>query len=77
MGKVTNAILEKFKEKFNVDEVDKEKALKDYGLDSLDMVELILDLEEEHNIKFSDEEMTGLQTIGDLLNSISSKIDDK
>ena len=28
MGKVTNAILENSKKKFNVDEVDKEKALR-------------------------------------------------
>lgn len=74
MEKTINAILKKFQEKFNVDKVDREKSLKDYGLDSLDMVELILDLEEEHNIQFSDEEMSGLQTIDDLLNSISSKL---
>lgn len=74
MEKTVNAILKKIQEKFNVDKVDREKSLKDYGLDSLDMVELILDLEEEHNIQFSDEEMSGLQTIDDLLNSISSKL---
>lgn len=77
MGKIIDEILVKFREKFKVSEIDNEKALKDYGLDSLDMVELILDIEEEYNIKFSDEEMTGLQTIGDLLNSISTKTGDK
>lgn len=77
MEKTVDAILKKFQEKFNVEEVDHAKALKDYGLDSLDMVELILDLEEEHDIQFDDEEMTGLQTVGDLLNLISAKLSNK
>ena len=72
MAKVNN-VLEKFKKKLNIDEVDEAKTLKDYGLDSLDMVELILELEDEHNIKFSDEEMTSLQTIGDLISAIHKK----
>ncbi|MDD3207628.1 MAG: phosphopantetheine-binding protein [Bacilli bacterium] len=72
MAKVNN-VLEKFKKKLNIDEVDEAKTLKDYGLDSLDMVELILELEDEYNIKFSDEEMTSLQTIGDLISAIHKK----
>jgi acyl carrier protein len=72
MAKVNN-VLEKFKKKLNIDVVDEAKTLKDYGLDSLDMVELILELEDEYNIKFSDEEMTSLQTIGDLIHAIHKK----
>ena len=69
MAKVNN-VLEKFKKKLNIEAVDESKTLKDYGLDSLDMVELILELEDEYKIKFTDEEMTSLQTIGDLVNAI-------
>jgi len=72
MAKVNN-VLEKFKKKLNIDVVDEAKTLKDYGLDSLDMVELILELEDEYNIKFSDEEMTSLQTISDLIHAIHKK----
>jgi acyl carrier protein len=72
MAKVNN-VLEKFKKKLNIEAVDESKTLKDYGLDSLDMVELILELEDEYKIKFTDEEMTSLQTIGDLINAIHKK----
>lgn len=69
----TNNVLEKFKKRLNIDEVDESKTLKDYGLDSLDMVELILELEDEYKIKFSDEEMTSIQTIGQLVSAIHKK----
>lgn len=69
----TNNVLEKFKKKLNIDVVDEAKTLKDYGLDSLDMVELILELEDEYKIKFTDEEMTSFQTIGQLISAIHRK----
>lgn len=72
MAKVNN-VLEKFKKKLNIEAVDESKTLKDYGLDSLDMVELILELEDEYKIKFTDEEMTSLQTIGDLISAVHKK----
>ncbi|HOC80823.1 MAG TPA: acyl carrier protein [Bacilli bacterium] len=72
MAKV-NSVLEKFKKKLNIEVVDEGKTLKDYGLDSLDMVELILELEDEYKIKFTDEEMTSLQTIGDLISAVHKK----
>ncbi|MFA5421828.1 MAG: acyl carrier protein [Bacilli bacterium] len=72
MAKVNN-VLENFKKRLNIEVVDEAKTLKDYGLDSLDMVELILELEDEYKIKFTDEEMTSLQTIGDLISAIHKK----
>ncbi len=72
MAKV-NSVLEKFKKKLNIEVFDEGKTLKDYGLDSLDMVELILELEDEYKIKFTDEEMTSLQTIGDLISAVHKK----
>ncbi|NCA95846.1 MAG: acyl carrier protein [Methanomicrobia archaeon] len=72
MAKANN-VLEKFKKKLNIEVIDESKTLKDYGLDSLDMVELILELEDEYNIKFTDEEMTSFQTIGQLVSAIHKK----
>ncbi len=69
----TNNVLENFKKRLNIEQVDESKTLKDYGLDSLDMVELILELEDEYKIKFSDEEMTSIQTIGQLVAAIHKK----
>ncbi|MFA5480826.1 MAG: acyl carrier protein [Bacilli bacterium] len=68
-----NNVLEKFKARLNIQTIDESKTLKDYGLDSLDMVELILELEDEYKIKFTDEEMISIQTIGELIAAIHKK----
>lgn len=43
---------------------------KDLGLDSLDGVELIMDLEERFNIQFPDSKTKDLKTIGDIISLI-------
>ena len=43
----------------NEDELDMDKSLKDLGADSLDLVEISIDLEAETNVDFADEERWG------------------
>ena len=38
----------------------------DLGADSLDFVELSMTLEREYNVKFSEEDMANVKTVGDL-----------
>ena len=38
----------------------------DFGADSLDFVELCVTLEREFNVKFSEEDMSKVKTVGDL-----------
>jgi acyl carrier protein len=45
----------------------------DLGADSLDLVTLIMALEEEFKGPISDEEATGLKTIGDVVDFIEKK----
>ena len=48
------------------------------SLDSLDMVELVMNLEEEFNIELSDELFLGshrIATIGDLVNAVETACD--
>lgn len=40
------------------------------GADSLDKIDLIMDIEEEFNFEVSDAEVEGLNTVGDFLNYI-------
>ena len=42
----------------------------DLGLDSLDIVELIMLFEEEFNIEIPDEDMEKIKTVGDLIEYI-------
>jgi len=48
-------------------EITEDKNLfNDLGADSLDFVELSMTLEREFNVKFSEEEMSNVKTVGDI-----------
>ena len=54
--------------------VTKEASLKeDLGIDSLDSVEMVLELENQFDIQIEDEEVANLVTVGDVMNLISEK----
>lgn len=44
------------------------------GVDSLDRVEIVMDLEDEFSIEVSDEEMANLVTVADLINLVEAKL---
>lgn len=56
------------------DVIDPNKELRELGLDSLDVVELLLELEDEFGIEFSSDELKTLKKVNDLYNAISAKI---
>lgn len=45
----------------------------DLDLDSMQAVELVMDLEDEFGVQISDEEVDGLQTVGDILDLLARK----
>jgi acyl carrier protein len=63
------------KEKLDTDPKDvlPQKALTELGLDSLDMYEMIYEIETEFGVKIPDSEIANLTTVGDLINFIESK----
>lgn len=48
--------------------------VEDLNIDSLDLVELILALEEEYNIEVDEEDAEKLSTIGDVVNYVNSQM---
>ncbi len=46
----------------------------DLGADSLDVVELVMELEDEFDMEISDEDAEKIATVGDAINYIDSKI---
>jgi len=48
------------------------RLIEDLKADSLDVVELIMDLEQEFDIEIPDEELPKAQTVGDIVNYIES-----
>lgn len=62
-------------ERFGVDEQKITRELtfqEDLGADSLDVVELIMELEDVFNVQISDEDAEKIQTIGDAVDYIDS-----
>ena len=47
---------------------------KDLGLDSLDFIELIVEVEKEYGIQIYDEEIQGLRTLGDFIQVIEDNL---
>lgn len=54
--------------------VDEAVAIRELGLDSLDVVETLLELEEKYGVAFDDIDMSKLVTVKDLLDAIESKV---
>lgn len=68
-----NIVIEGLKKVAKNKEVTLESNLKDLGLDSLDVVELLMDLEEEFDVEFENEEMVSLKTVKDVVETIENK----
>ena len=62
-------IIEIINEQLNIDDavITEETSFKDdLGVDSLDLLELVMAFEEEYNIELNPEELEGIQTVGDV-----------
>lgn len=66
-------IKERLESKLKGQELTVDMVFKDLGIDSLDLVDLVFELEEEIGVQFEDEELLELKTIQDLLTLIEKK----
>ena len=57
----------------NAPEITMESNLKDLGLDSLDLLEAVIDVEEVLGVKFEDDELVTFTTVGDVVNCAEGK----
>lgn len=71
--KYSERFLETIKGKAAGKEVTPDSVLKDLGIDSLDLVELVLDAETEYGVTFSNDELTSFKTVRDVMNALDSK----
>lgn len=54
--------------------IKEETELKNLGVDSLDLVEIIMDVEEKYGITFTNEELNSFVTVGDVVKVIEGKM---
>lgn len=57
----------------NPDEIDLDGKISDLDIDSIDLVDFIMVIEDEFDIEFSDEELDEIDTLSDIVSLIESK----
>ena len=54
--------------------VDESRVISDLGIDSLELLEVIGSLERDLNIRVPDDQLVGIQTVGQLISLVADKI---
>ncbi|WFQ90017.1 acyl carrier protein [Mycoplasma feriruminatoris] len=67
---IYNQIIKELKNRGAKGNITKDSEFKSLGLDSLDLMDMVVTLEEKLNIRISDEQLLSLRTIEDLLKVI-------
>ena len=57
----------------NEDEIDFEKEITAYDIDSIDMLDFIMAIEDKYGIEFSDDELDEIEKFSDVISLIESK----
>lgn len=70
---ILEIVKEKIKDRINIDSINYDDRLDELGLDSLDLVETMLKIEEAVGVEFTSDEIVELKTIQDVVNLIEAK----
>ena len=70
---ILEIVKEKIKDRINIDSINYDDRLDELGLDSLDLVETMLKIEEAVGVEFTSDEIVELKTIQDVVNLIENK----
>lgn len=70
---IKEEVLNGLQDKLALSSIDENSRLQDLGIDSLDVVEYLLEIEDRYGIEFPPEDMANLNTINDLIKLIETK----
>lgn len=71
---ISEEVIEGLKKIVKNKEVTLNSSIKDLGLDSLDVVDLLMEMEDKYNIEFSNDEMLSFTKVQDIITAIDKKI---
>jgi acyl carrier protein len=71
---ISEEVIEGLKKIVKNKEVTLNSSIKDLGLDSLDVVDLLMEMEEKYSIEFSNDEMLSFTKVQDIVTAIEKKI---
>lgn len=77
MSDIKNKIIEIIAERLSKDKDginENSNVIADLGADSLDIAEIMMDLEDAFGIKLEDDQAEGPKTVGDIINYIEQKV---
>lgn len=61
-------------ENIKIEDISLDKTLQDIGGDSLDSVEIVIDIESKFNINVNDQDFNEIHTVQDIINYVKTKI---
>jgi acyl carrier protein len=67
------SFIELLAERSNSTNITGETELRSLGIDSLDLVEIVMEAEEKFDIAFSNDELNNFTTVNDVVNAIKAK----
>lgn len=71
--KIAEIVIERLSKASKNKEITLDSNLKELGLDSLDVVDLLMEMEEQFEIEFENEEMLSLKLVSDVVDTIVKK----
>ena len=71
--KIDEIVIERLSKASKNKEITLDSNLKELGLDSLDVVDLLMEMEEQFEIEFENEEMLSLKLVSDVVDTIVKK----
>lgn len=70
---IAEIVIERLSKASKNKEITLDSNLKELGLDSLDVVDLLMEMEEQFEIEFENEEMLSLKLVSDVVDTIVKK----
>ena len=71
--KIAEIVIERLSKASKNKEITLDSNLKELGLDSLDVVDLLMEMEEQFEIEFENEEMLSLKLVSDVVDTKEKK----